>query len=218
MVLNDITLQNMSYHHMTRVLRPKVEGSRILDQIFHDDPLDFFVLFSSLSWVFGRNGQSNYATANAYMAGLAAHRRARGVSASVIDIGAIMGTGYMAREVSDNILAQLVGSGYRKMSERDFHTTFANAILAGRVNSGDPEEIITGIYIPAPGEGTNFKPPWSHNVRFGHVLQRSGQAAVTSQATSSQKESTQDLLKQSKTLNDISRVLQGKARSTNING
>ena len=88
-----------------RVLRPKVNGTRLLDDIFHNDRLDFFVMFSSLASVFGNSGQSNYSAANMYMMSVAAKRRQRGVAASVIDIGAIMGTGYMAREVSEDVLS-----------------------------------------------------------------------------------------------------------------
>ncbi|KAH6855609.1 hypothetical protein B0I37DRAFT_442419 [Chaetomium sp. MPI-CAGE-AT-0009] len=206
MVLNDVTLQNMTHEQMTKVLRPKVEGTRALDDVFYDDPLDFFVLFSSLSCVFGREGQANYDAANMYLVGLAAQRRARGVSASVVDIGAIMGTGYMAREVSERTLAQLLGAGYRKMSERDFHIAFANAVITGRARSDQPEELITGLYVAAPGE--EFNPAWAHNARFAHVLTRAGAGDGESTAASAQLESTQELLKRARTGRDVVRVIQ----------
>ncbi|KAI3326232.1 hypothetical protein HD806DRAFT_552530 [Xylariaceae sp. AK1471] len=205
MVLNDITLQNMSYDQMTRVLKPKVEGTRFLDQIFYEDKLDFFLMFSSLSCVFGREGQTNYDAANMYLVSLAAQRRARGVCASVIDIGAIMGTGYMAREVSERTLAQLLGAGYRKMSERDFHIAFANGILAGRSKLESPE-LITGLYVASPDE--EFTPAWAKNPRFAHVLLRKGIATDKSAAASAQMESTEDLLKRARTQKDVSRVIQ----------
>ena len=210
MILNDITLQNMSYDQMMRVLRPKVEGTRILDQIFRDDPLDFFVLFSSLSCVFGREGQANYDAANMYLVGTAAQRRARGVCASVIGIGAVMGTGYMAREVSEQTLAQLLGAGYRKMSERDFHIAFANGILTGRsgMTNADESELITGLYVAAPGE--DFQPTWAKNPRFAHVMTRSGGAVDELGAAGSKVEWTRDLLQRARTRNDIGRVLQGE--------
>ncbi|KAL8365087.1 hypothetical protein RB595_004079 [Gaeumannomyces hyphopodioides] len=37
MVLHDVALQNMTHEQMIKVLRPKVEGTRILDDIFRDD-------------------------------------------------------------------------------------------------------------------------------------------------------------------------------------
>ncbi|KAI0836425.1 hypothetical protein F5Y06DRAFT_305204 [Hypoxylon sp. FL0890] len=204
MVLNDATLQTMSYHQMMQVINPKVQGSRILDQIFHDDRLDFFILFSSLSCVLGREGQANYDAANMYLVGLAEQRRARGACASVIDIGAIMGVGYMAREVSERTLALLSGAGYRKMSERDFHITFANGILAGRSQT-ENTELISGLYLASLDE--NSTPIWTRNPRFAHVVTR--KVVVDKPATPSmQMESTQDLLKQAKTKDDVSRVIQ----------
>lgn len=172
MVLHDTALEAMTYDQMMRVLRPKVDGTRFLDDLFRNDKrLEFFVLFSSLSSVFGNSGQSNYAASNMYEIAVCAQRRERGVVASVIDIGAIMGIGYMAREVGQNVLGQLVENGYRKLSERDFHLAFANAILAGRVGSDQPEELIMGLSSVAQSD--QHKLAWTDNPRFSHVIQAS---------------------------------------------
>lgn len=169
MVLHDTALEAMTYNQMMRVLRPKVDGTQYLDDLFrHDKTLDFFVLFSSLSSVFGNSGQANYAASNMYGIALCAQRRRRGVPASIIDVGAIMGIGYMAREVGQNVLAQLVENGYRKLSERDLHVAFANAILAGRVGSDQPEELIMGLSSVVPSSNKS-KLEWTDNPRFSHV-------------------------------------------------
>jgi acyl carrier protein len=52
-----------------------------------DDDLDFFIVSSSVSSVFGSPGQSNYATANALLDGLVAQRRAKGLPATGINFG-----------------------------------------------------------------------------------------------------------------------------------
>ena len=49
------------------VMRPKVLGTMTLDRLTANDPLDFFVLFSSISSVFGNLGQSDYAYANRFL-------------------------------------------------------------------------------------------------------------------------------------------------------
>lgn len=208
MVLYDTALEQMTYDQMMWVLKPKVDGSRFLDEIFHDDPLDFFILFSSLSCVFGNSGQSNYAAANMYMISLAAQRRQRGVAANVIDIGAIMGIGYMTREVSDNVLAQLISAGYRKMSERDFQLAFANAILAGHVGSGQPEELITGLLVAAPEE--DFKSAWCENPRFSHVVRSAASKAGHAVDKSVAAVSPKKLLKQADTQDQVLQIVQGK--------
>ncbi|AEO57481.1 polyketide synthetase, partial [Thermothelomyces thermophilus ATCC 42464] len=204
-VLNDMSFEDMTFDDMNKVLRPKVEGTRILDQIFYDDPLDFFIGFSSISIVLGRAGQSNYDTANIYMLGLASQRRARGLNASVIDIGPIAGVGLMARDVSENVMNLLVSHGYRKMSGRDFLATFTNGILMGRVDSREPEELITGLTVhPKKGK---FQPTWVDNARFSHLLLNTDGASGASSEGSAQVESLEDLLKRARSPGDVGRVL-----------
>lgn len=50
-----------------RVLNPKVKGTLVLKQIFENVPLDFIVLCSSLTAIEGGFGQSDYASANAFL-------------------------------------------------------------------------------------------------------------------------------------------------------
>ncbi|MBP0020481.1 MAG: SDR family NAD(P)-dependent oxidoreductase [Cyanobacteria bacterium SBLK] len=50
-----------------KVMASKIEGTRVLDRIFSDTPLDFLVLFSSLSALVGGAGQADYCAANAYL-------------------------------------------------------------------------------------------------------------------------------------------------------
>ncbi len=59
------------------VMVPKVEGTQILDGIFQDTPLDFLVLFSSLSALVGGAGQVDYCAANAYLDAFARDRSTR---------------------------------------------------------------------------------------------------------------------------------------------
>ena len=49
------------------VLAPKVNGTRVLARLFHDRPLDFIVLCSSLTAITGGLGQVDYCGANAYL-------------------------------------------------------------------------------------------------------------------------------------------------------
>lgn len=170
MVLQDTPVMSMSLEAMTKVLKPKVDGSQHLNELFQENTLDFFIFFSSLACVFGNSGQSNYAAANAFMISLAAQRRKRGLAASVIDIGAIMGIGYMAREVSQSVLDQLRKAGYMWMSERDFQLAFAEAILAGRPDSGANPELITGLRVVDADE--ELKTPWFSNPKFQHCIMR----------------------------------------------
>ncbi|SIO27592.1 Acyl transferase domain-containing protein [Singulisphaera sp. GP187] len=97
MVLKDALLLNLDRDLLERVLAPKVSGAWNLHAQTADRPLDLFVLFSSLSSVFGHAGQGNYAAANAFLDSLAWHRRARGLPALTINWGYLGEVGYLAR-------------------------------------------------------------------------------------------------------------------------
>lgn len=59
------------------VLAPKTSGIRLLDEVIGDRPLDFMVLFASAAGALGNPGQSDYATANAFLDSFAAWRNSQ---------------------------------------------------------------------------------------------------------------------------------------------
>ncbi len=75
---------NTSPEEFDRVLRPKVAGTWVLEEVTRQDDLAFFLLFSSLISVFGPAGQGAYAAANAYLNATAAIRRARGLKSTAV--------------------------------------------------------------------------------------------------------------------------------------
>jgi 6-methylsalicylic acid synthase len=77
-VLDDRTLGRLDEASLRHVMRPKTEGALNLHRLFPPGSLDFFVLFSSCGQLLGLPGQASYAAGNAFLDGLAAHRRAAG--------------------------------------------------------------------------------------------------------------------------------------------
>ena len=172
MVLHDTPTQDMSFETLQKVLRPKVEGSKHLDELFSHSTLDFFIFLSSMTAVIGNIGQSNYTAANAYMCALARQRRERGQPGSVINIGAIIGAGYVTREVTHADQKNLRKGGYMWMSEPVFHQIFAEAVLAGRPGSGCEPEISTGLRRIDSGEA--IQPIWYSNPVFARCIIQKG--------------------------------------------
>jgi phthiocerol/phenolphthiocerol synthesis type-I polyketide synthase E len=81
-----------------RVLAPKVAGTRVLERLLADEPLDFFVMCSSRSSVLGGFGNVDYCAANAYLDAFAHYRRARGDGPTVsIDWDAWQSVGMLVR-------------------------------------------------------------------------------------------------------------------------
>lgn len=148
-MLDDGLFSDIDMASLHKIMRPKVRGSILLDEIFADNTLDFFVLFSSVAYVTGNIGQSIYGASSAFMASLAAQRRNRGLAASVINIGAILGAGYVSRELSLEQQEYLHKVGLTWMSEQDAHEIFAEGILCSRPSEGLSGEFETGFRMDA---------------------------------------------------------------------
>ncbi|MET9445370.1 type I polyketide synthase [Streptomyces sp. NPDC006610] len=84
-------LGELTLAEIADVATAKALGARHLDEQLGDTPLDAFVLFSSGAALWGSAGQSAYAAANAFLDGLADHRRARGLTATSIAWGSWQG-------------------------------------------------------------------------------------------------------------------------------
>ncbi|MFE3983005.1 SDR family NAD(P)-dependent oxidoreductase [Nocardia tengchongensis] len=86
-LLRDATISTMTDAQIDEVFAPKVRGARNLDLLTAADPLDMFVLFSSVACLVGNPGQAAYAAANGYLDGLAMSRRLVGRPALSIGWG-----------------------------------------------------------------------------------------------------------------------------------
>jgi NAD(P)-dependent dehydrogenase (short-subunit alcohol dehydrogenase family) len=96
-VLDDCILEHLTPDRFARVMAPKVLGAWNLHLLTRTMPLDFFVLFSSVSALLGSPGQGSYSAANAFMDGLANYRRAHGLPALSVNWGPWSEVGMAAR-------------------------------------------------------------------------------------------------------------------------
>jgi acyl transferase domain-containing protein/acyl carrier protein len=104
-ILDDGILLQLNQERFKRVLAPKVAGAWNLHVLTLDEPLDFFVLFSSASSLLGSPGQGNYAAANAFLDALAHYRRASGRPGLSINWGPWAEVGQAARPDREKYLS-----------------------------------------------------------------------------------------------------------------
>ncbi len=96
-VIEDGLVRNTNAEQIRNVLAPKILGAQYLHRMTRHMKMDFFVLFSSATTLFGNPGQANYVAANAYLESLAEARLAAGLPATCVRWGAIDDAGFLAR-------------------------------------------------------------------------------------------------------------------------
>jgi acyl transferase domain-containing protein/NADPH:quinone reductase-like Zn-dependent oxidoreductase/acyl carrier protein/SAM-dependent methyltransferase len=101
-VLDDGPLVQQTWPRFRRVLAPKLQGSWHLHELTKALPVDFFVLFSSMTGLLGNRGQANHAAANAFLDAFVHYRRARGLPALSIQWGGWSEIGAAADLVREN--------------------------------------------------------------------------------------------------------------------
>jgi NAD(P)-dependent dehydrogenase (short-subunit alcohol dehydrogenase family)/acyl carrier protein len=95
--LRDGLLRQTDVDAFTSVFGAKIGGAGELHSATKDQPLDCFVLFSSIASLLGSAGQANYAAGNAFMDALAVERQAAGLPGLSIQWGPWDGIGMTAR-------------------------------------------------------------------------------------------------------------------------
>jgi acyl transferase domain-containing protein/acyl carrier protein len=118
MVLDDGLLTQLDAARFEHVLRPKFLGAALLDAATRRDPVELFLLFSSITTALGNPGQGNYVAANAMLEAVAERRHAAGLPALAVGWGPIADVGILARDgaVSDALLKRL-GPGRLRAAE-----------------------------------------------------------------------------------------------------
>ncbi|WP_116244243.1 type I polyketide synthase [Nocardiopsis sp. FIRDI 009] len=91
--LDDGSVDSLTPDQVACALRAKADGAVHLHELTRGLDLSAFVLYSSVSAVFGVAGQGNYAPGNAFCEALAHHRRALGLPATSVAWGAWSGRG-----------------------------------------------------------------------------------------------------------------------------
>ena len=134
-VIEDSLIRNVTAEQLHRVLAPKVLGAQFLHVLTRDMALDFFVLFSSATTLFGNPGQGSYVAANAALESLATSRRSAGLTATCVRWGAIDDVGFLARneKLKDALQHRMGGTALHSAAALD---ELESMLLSGQSGLG----------------------------------------------------------------------------------
>nr|AAM54075.1 polyketide synthase [Actinosynnema pretiosum subsp. auranticum] len=138
--LDDALLADQDAARVDAVLRPKLDGALLLDELTRDADLAAFVLFSSAAGTLGNAGQANYAAANAALDALAARRRSAGLPATSIAWGHWEHTSALTAGLTAADLARGARHGAGSLT-----TTEALALLDAALASPEPAVLAAAL-------------------------------------------------------------------------
>ena len=127
----DGLIESLTQDRFDEVFRPKADAAWHLHRPTAGLDLSAFVLFSSAAGTFGSPGQANYAAANAFLDGLAAHRHGLGLPATLPGLGAVGRQGRMAGRLGTDGRARLARGGLARMEVDEALGLFDAALALG---------------------------------------------------------------------------------------
>lgn len=146
-VIEDSLLQNLNAQTLHKVLAAKLQGGWLLDELTRtlqpDTPLDFFVVYSSATTLFGNPGQAAYVAANYGLEMLCQTRRAAGLPATSLLWGAIDDAGFLARN------SEIKAALQSRMGGQSVSTAQAMQALSEVLQRDLPQAAVLDIDIAA---------------------------------------------------------------------
>jgi polyketide synthase 1/15 len=115
-VIDDAVITSLTPERVDTVLRAKVDAAWNLHELTRDLGLSMFALCSSIAGTVGAPGQGNYAAANAFLDGLAAHRQAAGLPGVSLAWGLWERSSALTAHLSGRDLARLNRDGLGAMN------------------------------------------------------------------------------------------------------
>lgn len=126
--MSSVPLRDLRFQAIDAMLAPKVEGAKLLDRLTQSLDLDFFVLFSSTTALWGVAGLGHYAAANEYLDAFALERAHRGLPSLSVN----WGTWEQMRLASDADRLSFAQAGLGAMPSAEALDRLGLLLAAGR--------------------------------------------------------------------------------------
>ncbi|KAI8631178.1 hypothetical protein F5Y19DRAFT_463515 [Xylariaceae sp. FL1651] len=131
MALEDKLFSKLDLPGWQYPIDPKVRGTWNLHECLSGQPLDFFVMLSSISAMTGAPTQSNYCAGNTFLDFFARYRDGLGLPATTVGLSMVLEVGFVSQNLA--IEQGISRSGIHGITERDFLLLMEQAMKPGRV-------------------------------------------------------------------------------------
>ncbi|KAK2767749.1 Type I Iterative PKS [Arachnomyces sp. PD_36] len=166
MALQDRVLAQMDVNQFHASAGPKVAGTQTLIKALEDQPLDFFLMFSSGASIIGNLSQANYAAGNAFMDTLANSTPNNGTHFLALNLGPICDAGALA--TNTRLKQVLIRQGYMLVKLKELLATVEYS-MSDEAREDRYKQIILGFDHRSLRESDN---KYSlENPMFCHLLQ-----------------------------------------------
>ncbi|KAI1820376.1 hypothetical protein F4861DRAFT_533744 [Xylaria intraflava] len=148
MALEDKLFSKLDLPGWQYPIDPKVRGTWNLHECLAGQPLDFFVMLSSISAMTGAPTQSNYCAANTFLDFFARYRAGLGLPATTVGLSMVLEVGFVSQNLA--IEQGIARSGIHGITERDFLLLMEQAMKPGRaggwhLDSGAKNFLVSGL-------------------------------------------------------------------------
>ena len=175
--LKDGPIVDMSHVDWTAAIAPKVQGAWNLHHALLEQPLDFFLLASSLVTVVDQPGQGNYNASNTFLEAFCQYRHSMSLPASVLNICPIEGIGFVAEtpQARRNLKAQgLYFLGEKELMDYIESCIWdirvlerkANPVVEAGSSWHNPGQLIMGLRSEVPLQDPNNRTNWRRDRRM----------------------------------------------------
>jgi NADP-dependent 3-hydroxy acid dehydrogenase YdfG len=175
LVIKNALFRNMDISTWVDSLRPKVEATWNLHELLPVD-MDFFVLLSSMSGIWGVTSQAAYNAAGTFQDAFASYRNNKlgWAATTTIDLGMITGVGYVANHASTQ--NQLLAQGFEPIPEAECMALIEACLpihdqAPGEAVEVDPGNIMTGIWPGRVLQNKGIARILYSSPQFAHVRQ-----------------------------------------------